>query len=64
MNELINVNVKAYLGKDNIVYLNLENVAKGLGFTEKKNGTEYVMWRRVFLYLQEFNFRHKCRKRK
>ena len=33
--------------KDGTVYLKLENVARGLGFMEVKNGKDYVMWRRV-----------------
>jgi len=37
-------------------YLKLETVARGLGFTQKKNGVEYIIWKRVFNYLQEVNF--------
>lgn len=37
-------------------YLKLETVARGLGFTQNKNGTEYIIWKRVFNYLQEINF--------
>lgn len=48
-------NVHAYIEND-IAYLKLEDVARGLGFTENKNGTEYVMWRRVNKYLEEFAF--------
>lgn len=33
--------------KDGTVYLKLENLARGLGFMEVKNGKDYVMWRRV-----------------
>ena len=40
----------------NVVYLRLETVARGLGFTEMKNGKEYVMWRRVLGYLRDFGF--------
>lgn len=42
--------------KDGIAYLKLETVARGLGFTETKNGKEYVMWRRVEGYLSELGF--------
>lgn len=46
--------------KDNIVYLKLEDVARGLGFTTKveKNGVEYenIRWSRVDGYLSEFGF--------
>lgn len=63
MNELqiINVDGVECYEKDGTAYLKLETVARGLGFTESKNGKEYVMWRRV----DGFNgimFRHFCRK--
>ena len=41
---------------DGTVYLKLENVARGLGFTRDKNGKEYVMWDRVEKYLNELDF--------
>lgn len=42
--------------KDGIVYLKLETVAKGLGFTQiSGSGNEVVRWERVRKYLQEFN---------
>lgn len=44
-------NVRGYVGNNNIAYLNLEDVARGLGFVENKNGKEYIMWRRVDKYL-------------
>lgn len=49
-------NVRGFLDKDGTAYLNLEDVVRGLGFTETKNGKEYVMWRRVSKYLSEFGF--------
>ncbi len=42
--------------KDGIAYLRLETVARGLGFTEIKNGIEYIKWRRVETYLRELSF--------
>ena len=30
-----------------VAYLNLETVVRGLGFTQDKNGVEYVKWERV-----------------
>lgn len=42
--------------KDGTVYLNIEDVARGLGFTEIKDGVEYVRWRTVNAYLQDFKF--------
>ena len=42
--------------KDGTAYLNLEDVARGLGFTQEKNGVEYVKWERVRSYLAELRF--------
>lgn len=54
--ELVNIRgVRGYM-KDDVPQLNTEDIARGLGFTENKNGIEYVMWRRVGKYLEEFNF--------
>lgn len=60
MNDIINVNgVKCY-EQDGTAYLNLEAVARGLGFTttQKIDGKEYinVRWQRVDEYLREMNF--------
>lgn len=64
--ELLNVNGIECYEKDGVVYLKLEAVARGLGFTktETKNGTEYttIRWERVFGYLKEFGFDHKWSK--
>lgn len=38
------------------VYLNLEAVARGLGFTDTQNGTDYVRWARVDKYLSDLRF--------
>lgn len=42
--------------KDGTVYLKLESVARGLGFTQEKNGVEYVRWDRLGNYLREIGF--------
>lgn len=42
--------------QDGTAYLRLEDVARGLGFTDSKNGVEYVRWARVDKYLAEFGF--------
>lgn len=42
--------------KDGTAYLRLEDVARGLGFTEKKGDIEYIMWRRIDKYLADFGF--------
>lgn len=46
-NNLVTINnVRGYIGDNNIAYLNLEDVARGLGFTkkDKKDGKEYLRW--------------------
>lgn len=42
--------------KDGTAYIKLDNVARGLGFTQSKNGVEYVKWERVTAYLKEVGF--------
>lgn len=58
MNEILSINnVHGYMDKETgTAYLNAEDVARGFGFTESKNGIEYVKWRRVNAYLREFGF--------
>lgn len=54
MNELMTIkNVRGYM-KDNTAYLNLEDVARGLGFTRiAESGNEVVRWERVDGYLRD-----------
>lgn len=55
-NEIMNIcGVECY-EKDGTAYLRLESVARGLGFTQEKNGVEYVRWDRLGNYLREFGF--------
>lgn len=42
--------------RDGTAYLKLEDVARGLGFTDVKNGIEYVRWPRVDKYLADLGF--------
>lgn len=58
MNEILNIrNVHCYMDKQTaIAYLNAEDVARGFGFTQGKNGVEYIRWDRVNQYLHEFGF--------
>lgn len=58
MNEVLNINnVRGYLDKETgTAYLNAEDVARGFGFTQEKNGVEYVRWETVNGYLHGFGF--------
>ena len=56
MNEIMNISGVSCYEKDGTAYLNLEAVARGLGFTDKKGDVEYVRWNRVDGYLKELNF--------
>lgn len=68
MNELQILNIEGIdcYEKEGVVYLRLDNVARGLGFTktETKNGAEYttIRWERVFSLLDEIGFDHKWAK--
>ena len=56
MNEIMNINGIECFEKDGTAYLKLETVARGLGFTREKNGTDYIMWDRVNKYLDDLGF--------
>lgn len=58
MNEVLNINnVRGYLDKETgTAYLNAGDVARGFGFTQEKNGVEYVRWETVNGYLHGFGF--------
>ena len=56
--EILNVSGIGCYEKDGVVYLKLEAVARGLGFTQEKNGVEYVRWDRVENYLADMGFPH------
>ena len=56
MNDIMNIQGIECYEKDGTAYLKLEAVARGLGFTEIKDGKEYVMWRRVDNYLENLGF--------
>ena len=56
-NEIITIkNVRGYIDEKGTAWLNLEDVAKGLGFTQIKNKKEYIRWERVVQYLKEIAF--------
>lgn len=62
MNEVINIQGVECYEKDGTAYLKLEAVARGLGFTQEKNGVEYVRWETVNGYLRELSFPSKLGK--
>ena len=67
MNNLITVNnVRGYIDKNNVAWLNLEDVAYGLGFTKKenKNGKNYISirWDRITKYMKDFGLDHEWSK--
>lgn len=61
MNNIVSVaNVQGFLDENNTAWLNVEDVAKGFGFTYKKNSVEYVRWERVNEYLESFGYFATC----
>lgn len=55
MSDLITISgVRGYVDENGTAYLNLEDCARGLGFTETKG--DYIRWQRVEGYLAEFGF--------
>lgn len=56
MNEIMNIQGIPCYEKDGVAYLSLETVARGLGFTDNKNGVEYVRWNVVRAYLADLKF--------
>lgn len=59
-------NVRGYIGGNGVIFLNLEDVARGLGFEKKeiKNEKEYksIRWNRIFNYLIAEGFDQKWSK--
>lgn len=58
MTQLITINgVRGYIDENGKAQLNLEDVSRGLGFTQKAaSGNEVVRWERVNKYLSELRF--------
>jgi len=57
MSDIIKIGgVRGYVDKDGMAWLNAEDVAKGFGFTDVREGKEYVRWARVNEYLNSFGF--------
>lgn len=57
MSKILTINnVHAYIDENGVAQLNLEDCARGLGFTEKAaSGNETIRWRTVKSYLSSFN---------
>lgn len=62
MNDLQVISGVSCYEKDGTAYLKLEDVAKGLGFTQYKNDIEYVRWETINKYLEDMNFPNKLGK--
>lgn len=56
MNEIMTIQGIECYEVEGTVYLKLETVARGLGFTDNSKGTEYVRWNTVRQYLAEIGF--------
>lgn len=52
----LKINVRAIKFEDGTIGINAEDAAKGFGFTQIKNGKEYVRLERLNGYLKEFGF--------
>ena len=66
MNELITIkNVRGYINQEGTAFLNLEDVARGLGFTTvATSGNEVIRWKRVEGYLNDLSYTLVCTERK
>ena len=58
MSNIITIkNVRAYLDENGTAQINLEDAARGLGFTRvAASGNEVIRWERVMDYLKELGF--------
>lgn len=55
--KLIEINgVHGFIDSNGTAHLNLEDVSRGLGFIQNKNGVSYVRWDRVSGYLVDMGF--------
>ena len=61
--EIIKVKgVRGYVDEQNVAWLNVEDVARGLGFVQVKNGVEYPRYDRISAWLAEYGFPHRVGK--
>jgi len=57
MDKLITIQgVRAYIDQNGTAQLHQEDVARGLGFVERKGEAEYIRWGRLNGYMAEFGF--------
>lgn len=54
--------IRCYVDGDMVAHINAEDVARGLGFVEMKDGKEYIRWRTINGYLREWGFSHEVAK--
>jgi len=61
------LNVRRYKDDNDVIWLNTEDIARGLGMVEIKNNVEYVRWRNIYKILEDFknlgvyiNFAESC----
>lgn len=55
-NENLGLKVRTMLNGDGSISVNAEDTAIGFGWTQEKNGKNYVKWERINGYLEEFGF--------
>lgn len=48
--------VRGRINSEGTAELNLEDISRGLGFTQQKSGTEYVRWETVYGHLTDIGF--------
>lgn len=60
--KIINISGVSCYEENGTAYLRLEDVARGLGFTEVHSGKEYVRWLTVEKYLRSIGFSQKVEK--
>lgn len=57
MNDIITISgIRGFIDENGVAQLNAEDVARGWGFTQKKNSVKYVRWETINGYLHEFGF--------
>ncbi|MDP4108031.1 MAG: phage antirepressor KilAC domain-containing protein [Bacillota bacterium] len=56
MNLITVSGVNGYVDENGTAWLNIEHVARGLGFTQEKDGVEYIRWVTVHGHLDSIGF--------